>query len=349
MRRFGLTLVCLTMAMFAGVPECAMAQSWGQFKQEALNAESNKDYSTAADFWNKALDGCEPGGPRGRQSLAGLARCLSELGRTDQANGMYNKMLESIPAGSKLDAESVSAINEYVLFLRKLGRQNDADEAIKKYGLSAQQIGDLRANPASGAAPSLSNAPATPASTAASSAAADATASQEQIAQFRSLVRLSDDQLGQKKFAAAEKSLKDALAIADGKNDKEAALLVLAKLISACSAQSKFDACDVYANRMSALIKVTRGPNSMDYAQALAARAAWLRRLNRKQEAMAEESKAEAIMVRADDTPAGGANSTSSRANGVDTSGTKHGSIHSRARSAQTGYTDRINNLLEQK
>lgn len=324
----------LAMCLLLTSAGAALAQSWGQYKQEAVQAESAGNFVLALQYWQQALDACDPGGPRSAQCIAGLARGQSALSKHSEAESNYKKLLELIPAGGSLDEDSRKAITEYLAFLRKTGKESEAAEQEKKYGIGA----------AAAVAP-----PAAVVSSPGKPASSESTNGElgKLSAQLNAAYKSGLDQLGKKQYAAAEKSLREALVIAESLKDASAISLVLAKLVAQGAEQKRFDICEVYTAKLASLVRQQHGPASVEYARALSTHAGWLRKLNRKQEAMDEEARAEAIAVR---TSAAGGSGAQSQGlpSGVDVSGTKGGSIHSRARAAQSGFNDLTNKMLEQ-
>lgn len=314
----------------------ALAQSWGQYKQEAVQAESAGNFALALEYWQKALGACDPGGPRSVQCIAGIARGQSALSKNSEAESSYKKLVELIPAGSSLNEDSRGAIAEYLAFLRKTGKASEAAEQEKNYGVGAAVV-----VPSSTAAASSPRKPAGEST----NGAADKVSAQS--AQLNTLYKSGLDQLGKKQYAPAEKSLKEALVIAESLKDASSINLVLEKLVLLGAEQKRFDICEVYTAKIASVQRQQRGPGSVEYARALSIHAGWLRKLNRKQEAMAEEARAEAISVSANLTGGGGAQSQGSTG-GVDVSGTKGGSLRDRARAAQSGFNDQTNKMLEQ-
>ena len=67
----------------------AIAQSFGQLKSAAIEAQSAKRYEEADNFWRKAMESCQDkSGPRYIQSLGGLAKSLTEQGKTAEAESL---------------------------------------------------------------------------------------------------------------------------------------------------------------------------------------------------------------------------------------------------------------------
>lgn len=324
-------LVCtLAFCLMLTSASSVCAQSWGQYKQAAVQAESDRDFTAAQEYWQKALDESEPGGPRYAQCLAGLARNQDAMNKQSDADVNYKKLVELIPAGGNLDSDSRTAIKEYIAFLRKAGKEAEAAEQEKKYGL--------------GVPTEATQAPAT-ASSKKSTTEGHIGADGKLAEQLATLVRSGADQLSKRQFAPAERALKEALIIAENLKDFPNTKFILSKLIFLASEQKQFGICEEHSARMVILERQHSGAKSGDYAQALSAHAGWLRKLNRRQEAMAEEAKAESILVNSD---LAGSGTAQTSPGGVDVSGTKGGSIYSRSRAAQSGFTDRVNKLLEQ-
>ncbi|MBY0550915.1 MAG: hypothetical protein K2W95_26790 [Candidatus Obscuribacterales bacterium] len=311
----------------------ALAQSWGQYKQEAIQAESAGNFALALEYWQKALSECDSGGPRSAQCIAGLARGQSALSKNSEAESNYKKLVELIPSGVSLDEDSRKAITEYLAFLRKIGKESEAVEQEKKYCI--------------GAASEVVPAPAASTSKRSAADSADSDAAMR-TAQLNTLFNSGLDQLSKKQYTPAEKTLKEALVVAENLKNVSSVNLILAKLVLLGSEQKRFDICEAYAAKIASLVRQQRGPGSVEYARALSAHAGWLRKLNRKQEAMAEEARAEVISASANSSTGSGGAPLQTVPTGVDVSGTKGGSMHSRARAAQSGFNDVTNKMLEQ-
>lgn len=324
----------------------AAAQSWAQFKEAATQAQSEKRFPEAEDFWQKAVTASEGVGVRQVQALAGLARCFGTQDKATEAGDTYKKLLGLVAPGDRLSDDARSALVEYSCFLKKHNREAEASELETKYGFSAKDapVDQATASPV---------APAPSASVTSSSTAKTPPAVSPSVQAYEkwyALYKTGAEQQRQKQIAVAEKSFREALGYAEKQKENPAcAIQTLTALVVVCSAQGKTSDCEIFAGKKVAAVKQTAGGASVDFAQALADHATWLRKLNRKPEAMAEEAKAEEIMAKNATVPPGGSGGRGTAAPGaVDVSGTKGGSIYSRARSLQGGYVNRINDLLNE-
>ena len=119
----------------------------------------------------------------------------------------------------------------------------------------------------------------------------------------------------------------------------------LDKLINLYSIQNKYVLAEPYFKQSLVLISKSRGSGSKEYAHALMRHGQLLRKLNRKDEAMDEEEKAENILAKFISSPdSGSGGSAQQEAN--DPSATRRGSIYQRARAAQSGFTDAANQAI---
>ncbi len=314
------------------------AQSWGQFKEAAVQAQSERKYGEAEDFWQKAVNASEGVGARHIQSLAGLARCYAAQENTAATDATYKKVLSLVSPGDKLGDDARIALTEYCGFLRNQNRESEATDLEKKFDFSSKSDNGAIAE----------SAPAPPAIIPVRKPAPMAKpVGVDDSEKWQTLFKAGIDQQNQKHMAAAEKTFKDALVFAEKQNQNPAFLSqTLARLIGVCSAQGKVADCELYSRQYLGVVRQISGPISVEFAEALGSHAKWLRRLDKKAEAMAEEAKGEAIMAKAQPAANGSGGYVSPAA--VDVSGTKGGSIYSRARSLQGGFTGRINDMLKE-
>ena len=315
------------------------AQSWGQLKDAAQEAQGKKDYAVAAESWNRALEASGGSGARYTMSLAGLAKCYSEANKFAEAEATYKKIAESSTSASISD-EGRQALRDYSNWLKKENREADATALDSKFVLNAT--------------PALPPA----ASSSASSSSVngkDANAKQafqQDFAAWETLFKNGSVELAKKNYPAADKLLKEALLIAEKYgNTQSMSSSTLASLDASSFAQGKNTEGEDYSLRMVAAVRLTKGPLSSEFAKALNNHAVWLRRLNRKAEAMAEERKADAIVakLRPSSEPATGASNVgyiTPGTSGPDPSATRSGGLRNRARAAQSGFTGRVNDMV---
>lgn len=323
-------LALAVLCNFYGLP--AQAQSWGQLKEAAGDAQSKRDFAAAEGYWRKALAAAGSAGPSYIQSLAGLARTFADADKASDAEATYKKILELSASDSGSD-DIKNALQDYSAFLKKQKRESEAAEIESKFSLTK------KAEPAAAI-------PLVKADPGADQKAAFAKDSET----WNTLYKNGSEELNQKNYAKAEKSLKDALAIAEKYNNASMSQMVLVKLEAAALAQNKNAEGEDYSLRLVAAIRQLKGPTSADFAQALMNHGSWLRKLNRKPEAINEERKAEAINLKYNQREElGGAGNSTAAYQGVDVSGTKGGSVRQRAKSAQKGFGGMINDMVNSK
>ncbi len=311
--------------------QVAYAQSWGQLKSAAIDAQNQKKYSEASDFWNQALSSCEDKtGARYIQSLDGLARCYADQDKFENAESQY-KIILAIIKPENLSDDSKTAMISYAALLRKMKREADAIELETKFSLAEkpapivttkQEPVQAFANPKAEQAKLLSN--------------------------WNALIAASTKELGAKHYPQAEQNLKQALELSSKIGDTTASD-TLNRLVLLYYAQDKFQLAEPRYLRSLQITAKMSGTESKAYANALNGHGQLLRKLNRKTEAMAEEAKADAILARVNSKNASGALSSSARSGqSSDPSGTRSGSLLNRAKSAQGGFNRDSNSALDE-
>lgn len=309
----------------------AFAQSWGQYKEAAVQAQGASRLVEAEEFWRRALEASGAVGPRHVQSLAGLAKSLAGQGKNAEADETYKKFLSNLNPDAQLNEECSNGVKDYCNFLKGVGREAEAKELETRFSNAFVAV------------------PAAPKVVPPVAQKTTPVAPAPEPDKWTPLFQASRQQESQKNWDAAEKLLRQCLPLAQAQKSNPASLVqTLAHLVTVCGARGKTTDCEEFSGQYVAAVRQVYGADSKEFAESLAAHAQWLRKLNRKSEAMGIESKAEAILARnaANSLPAGG--SAVATPGAVDTSGTKGGSIYSRARSVQGGYTNRINDLLNQ-
>lgn len=288
------------------------AQSWGQLKSAATEAEAANKLDEAVSYWNKALESCSPDIPaRYVQSLAGLAHCYAQQNKIAEAENLYKKILSMSKEGALTD-EHKAALAQYCEFLKKQKRESEAANLESKFALLHEAEAKTESSSTS-ASTNVKN------------------PADEDLKKWQSLLNNGAKDAAQKNYAQAEKQYQEALSIAEKlANPIKAVSETLSRLISLYYSQEKYAQAEPYYVRSMALTKKSSGAESEEYAQALRNHGALLRRLNRKNEAMAEESKADLISYKRNASTGGSAQSAGN-SGAADFSGTRGGSIYSRA------------------
>jgi tetratricopeptide (TPR) repeat protein len=292
----------------------AHAQSWGQLKSAACEAEAANKLDDAVSYWNKALEACSPDIPaRYVQSLAGLAQCYVRQNKNAEAEELYKKILSMSKEGALTD-EHKAALTQYTDFLKKQNKESEAASLEKKFALTQDSANKENTKASIPAASANTN---------------------DDLKQWQSLVNSASKEASLKHYVQAEKLYQDALALSEKmpgavKQHSE----TLSRLISLYYAQEKFAEAEPHYIKSMGLTKRSSGAESAEYANALRNHGALLRRLNRKNEAMAEEAKADAIMYKQRAGSSSSGNSAGLSSGAVDSSGTRGGSIYSRAGAA---------------
>lgn len=263
----------------------ALAQSFGQLKGAAVEAQSAKKYDTAQECWKKLADTCEDKtGPRYMQALSGLASCYAEQEKNAEADETYKKFL-ALCKTDGLSDDSKAALTNYTKFLRKQQRESEAAELETKFSLLA--VAPKEEPKQTGPSPK---------EIAAAKAKEEAAKKEADEKLLQSLNEKAQTLISQNKSAAAEPLLKQALE----------------------------------------LTRNFHGAVTREYAKALNDHADVLRKLNRRPEAIAEETKAERILSQLDKTKPGEAGAgAASASNSGNAAGTRSGSLYSRANAAQ--------------
>lgn len=332
-RRFKLSVALLASTVF--LTQQAFAQSWGQLKDAAVDASAKKDFAGAEQNWKKSLEVSGASGPRYVQSLSGLAKLYVESEKGEQALELYKK-IESAANASSLSDDERAALSDYAQLLKQKGSAEQASELEKRFSLQAKV-----SSPAAATSPA--------ASSTISAVAADQKANVDKDQEsWTNLYKSAADAATQKNYGQAEKQLKEALAIADKYGDSSPMTSsTLAKLEDICAAQGKNAEGESYSMRKLAAVRTRKGPMTKEFAQALMAHAGWLRKLNRKAEAISEEGKAESILAHISPKQTTAGNTSPAGPAAVDASGTRQGNIYSRVKAVQ-GLGGMINNMINQ-
>lgn len=329
--RFKISVAFLLMSSAVFFSNPTFAQSWGQLKEAAVDASSKKDFAAAEQFWKKSLEVSGGSGPRYVQSIAGLAKLYVDSNKSDEAQELYKK-IESGASASSLNDDERSALTDYAQLLKQKGSADQAAELEKKFSLTAVKKDESAASVASASATS-------------SAGAEPKSVAQKDSATWSAGFKSASEAFAQKNYAQAEKLLKEILPIAEKPGASSMAISTLSMLEDISRAQGKTADGESYSIRKVAAVRMAKGPMTKDFAQALMSHATWLRKLNRKPEAIAEEGKAEAILSRI--TPiqnaAGGSSSAASTA--IDASGARSGGIYSRAKAVQ-GFGGQLNSII---
>lgn len=262
-----------TALVFAGslsVLPCspALAQSWGQFKQLGAEALDKQNGPEAARYWGRAyelVEGESPKGSRYYQSIVGLARSLTLEGKKSEAEPLFKQVLAAREAGDTSE-EIDAGLREYESFLRADNRCETADAVASKI----------------------------------SSTFAPAVAGQAQpvdvYSEWRQLIQSGQREFVAKNFSKAEADWTHALRLAKQKSGTNEmvfeSLNSLTRLYLSCRRYADAELC---LKRSVDIIGKTRGHASIEYLDGLMSHAQVLRRLNRKKEAMAQESRAEEV------------------------------------------------------
>lgn len=301
----------------------ASAQSFGQLKSAAMEAQSAKRYDEADRFWQKAMDSCQDkSGPRYIQSMGGLAKSLTEQGKTAEAETLYKAVLESSkPESSTEDLRAV--LKDYATLLRQLKRTDDASKLENDYTL---------ANDAASKAKEPSQEEL--------AAAAKKEAQEKRTKMLQEAQQnLADGnrELNGKQLTLAEQSGQKALKLAEEAGEASYTIPALKLLTLVYDAENKTAQAEAVAKRCAEMNKSKYGTVSRQYADALNSHAEILRKLNRKTEAIAEEGRVDDIKSKLNASSSGSAQG--GNAAGVDNSaaiaGTRGGSLYKRAGSAQ--------------
>ncbi|MBX9689259.1 MAG: tetratricopeptide repeat protein [Candidatus Obscuribacterales bacterium] len=305
-------ILVLAITVLCSVP--AKAQSWGQLKTAAIEADSAKKYDEAVDYWKKALAACpEASGPRFEQSLAGLAQSYQAASKFSEAENYYKQLLALLKNDS-LSAESRSALKNYQTLLQESKRDLEAQELESKFSLKSAPL----------KSPEKSETP--------------------KALSWRAVFDKGRKEFQQKSYSVAEGSFKEALAAAVEEKSLEHESETLNQLISLSYAEGKFKEAEPYYQRSLLLSAKFLGQNSKDYAEALNGHALLLRKLNRKDEAIKEEARAEQIMNKLRRYESSGTAAESGSRKSPEA--TRGGSIYSRARSVQQGFGNPADELL---
>jgi tetratricopeptide (TPR) repeat protein len=332
-RRIKISFAFFLMSTAVVFSHPTFAQSWGQLKEAAVDASSKKDFAGAEQYWKKSLEVSGASGPRYVQSVAGLAKLYADSNRPEQAHELYKK-IESVASASNLSDAERSALTDYAQFLKQKGSADQAAELEKKFSLAEVKNDASSASTVSTAASSSS-----------SSGADPKAAAQKDSSTWSAGFKSASEAFSQKNYSQAEKLLKEILPLAEKYSSSTMAVSTLSLLEDISSAQGKTADGESYAMRKVAAVRAAKGPMTKEFAQALMSHAGWLRKLNRKSEAIAEEGKAESILAHITPMQNVGGGSTSAAPTAIDASGARSGGIYSRAKAVQ-GFGGQLNNII---
>ncbi len=324
--------------------QSANAQSWGQFRAEAVKAESGKDYDQAKSCWQKALDSCKSeNDPRYLLSLSGMANCLAQSGNLSEAETTYKKFLALVQAGD-LNQDSKDAVAKYAELLEKMNREKDALALRAKYSLTKEQQDVSESQEAKDELKSAKDAK-----------AEAALALEKMKTKWKSDFDSGLKEMQLKHYPAAEAAFNKALASAESaKNDEQASAAMshetMGKLIELLFAQNKYAQAEpLYLKSLSLTAKIS-GSQSKEYGNALVSYGLLLRKLNRKREAIAREAQGDKILANYHYHGSSGAAASQTSSEGSsDPAATRSGSLYKRAGAAQRGFNDTVNQLLNQQ
>ena len=324
------SIISLSLLFFLAYANTALAQSWGQFKSAAQQAESEKKFDEALGYWQKAMDLCpEKNGPRYKQSLSAYAYCLEQAGKTSEAESCYKNFSELCQAAS-LDDDARIALSRYAEFLRRNAKEGEAKELEKRFDLLKQSS---RVKPEAEAEKTDT---------------ASASGKTGDLKAWQALINEGASEAARKHYEVAETKFRAALDLAEKlENNRRAISESLSKLITLYYAQNNFAKAEPYYAKSLNLCRSSSGAESKDYAESLRGHAAILRKLNRKQEAMAEEGQADRIMAKYEKYTSGGSETQGSR-HGADPAATRSGSVLQRAGAARQGFDNPATQLLNE-
>lgn len=281
----------------------ALAQSWGQYKQLAIDATAQKHDAEAEAMWTQALQlsraDASPG-VRYIQSQAGYAAACARQGKTEQAETAYKELLSMRDSGYSGD-DLNQALTDYANWLESLKRVDEAAAVRKKLTPTPQVV----AHPKEDQEHNI-------------------------VAKFKALINEGDNELAAHHPAKAETIFKQALTTARAQSEKnEMVAEALDRLIRLYYSTRQYDRAEPYYKASVAIVAAEKGRESLEYFEALMGHAKLLRMLNRKSEAIAEEGLAErqadaAGLIASDSGAGGGGGEASSSGNhsaGFDGSG----------------------------
>lgn len=246
-----------------------LAQSFGQLKDAATEAHTQKRFADEEAFWQKALEKySSPSDPRYISALAGLAQSYEGQNKTEEADATYKKVVQAAPPGAVLSDEQKDALAKYSAFLSHNQRSEELATLNKNFGL-------------------LEN----------TKAGADKTPAEVNTARINELIEQGKALTRRQQLKAAEGNYLKALELADRENASDIQQSdILNRIIALYYKQKKYSQAEPYFQRSMALVRKKKGASSPEYAEALSAHGQLLRILNRKTEAIAAESRAEEIM-----------------------------------------------------
>jgi hypothetical protein len=290
----------------------AVAQSWSQFKQ--------------AGMWQQAWDVVKRSGgsdPRYYETLRGLTTVYIEEGRLADAEALLKPLASLPPETLQADENAWLCLSEYAKLLDKQGRADDATKMkallpARKFTLSAQAEGAVVEN-------------ATSLSFGTKAAAADADTND-----LNGFLERGKKALAAQKYQMADRELRQALALAA---DAPATLRIsiLNQLITIAYQMHDLGSAEQFWRQVLPLAEKHYGANDRNFAISLFNYGALLRKMNRRQDAMKYEYKADLIVAATKDAeiesrniPSSGFHWGSGRTMSFNTGG-GHGTISSGA------------------
>ncbi len=259
---FGLALSLLVCGQIG-----ANAQSWGQYKQLATEASSRNNTEDSVLMWSKAMELSRADNPRGVrhvQSVVGLAQAYCREGKFEQAEPLFKELVELKEAGESGD-DLDAGLRDYADKLQNSNRKSEAEELRKKFSLSAAQ----QEKPLVVAEPNISE-------------------------RWKLLIDKGDREAMSRHVDNAGQYWRQALLLArkqDDHNDMVAESLN--RLIRYYYTIRRYDLAEPCYRASLAIVVRQKGTHSLEYLDAVMGHAQLLRKLNRKHEAIIEESKAE--------------------------------------------------------
>lgn len=312
-------LTCSSLLFFT---QSATAQSFGQLKSAAIEAQAAKRYSEADSFWQKAIDSCQDkSGPRYLQGLGGLAKSLSEQGKFAEAEVLYKKILELTKAETTSN-ETKLLLKDYATMLRSNNRAEEADKLEKDYSLASLDTPAVKTT-----------------STEDMLAAAKKEAQEKKakiVQDLQSALSQAQKEANNKQFTLAEASGQRALKFAEDSAEPSYAIPALKILAHIYDAQNKLTQAESMARRCADLSKTKYGTVSKAYADTLNFHAELLRKMNRRSEAIAEEGRVDEIKSKLSSGSSGSSTASGGAPdNSAAIAGTRGGSLYKRAGAAQ--------------
>lgn len=287
----------------------ALAQSWGQFKQEALAAVDQGNLVEAERYWASALELCIDKGnrdPRFCASVRGLAGVYRNRGKTSEAAALYKRVIPDPATFSPGCDELNECATAYAAFLKEQNDSTAANVLEQRLNGTATSPSSAASTPASSGAQPVTGGAGTPAVPSATTVNAGAGAAsspkqiqdkiQSDLSAWTQNSAAGKLQLRQKKYALAEQSFRKCLAsLASMQAADPRILQTFSGLTDALQAQGRIAEADQVHHASLQWIKRYRGAINQDYMTALTRHGKLLRLLNRREQAMAEENRAEKI------------------------------------------------------